>query len=88
MRIIYRAENIIDAHLVRHVLEAAGIHAHVAGEYLTGAMGDLPALGLVNVMVAAHDMEQAAPLVAEVDAELAQRRLQADYDLDGMADPA
>lgn len=88
MRIIYRAENIIDAHLVRHVLEAAGIHAHVGGEYLTGALGELPPLGLVNVMVSEHDVEVATPLVAEVDAELAQRRANADYDLDGLADPA
>jgi len=74
MRIVYRAENIIDAHLVRNVLEAAGIPAHVGGEYLTGAIGELPVMGLVTVMVAEHDVPAASRLAAEVDAELSERR--------------
>lgn len=86
MRIVYRAENIIDAHLVRNVLEGAGIHAHVGGEYLTGAMGELPVMGLVNVLVAEHDLPAAARLVADVDAELAERRENADYDADLLGD--
>lgn len=74
MRIVYRAENIIDAHLVRNVLEAAGIPAHVGGEYLTGAIGELPVMGLVTVMVAERDVAAASRLAAEVDAELSERR--------------
>lgn len=88
MRIVYRAENIIDAHLVRNVLEGAGIPAHVGGEYLTGAMGELPVLGLVTVLVAEHDLPAASRLVAEVDAELAERRGADDFDIDSAADPA
>ena len=37
MQIVYRAANIIDANLVKGVLEQAGIPAFVSGEYLTGA---------------------------------------------------
>lgn len=88
MRIVYRAENIIDAHLVRNVLEGAGIPAHVAGEYLTGAMGELPVMGLLTVMVAEHDVPAASDLVAQVDAELSERRLAEDFDVDGVSDPA
>ena len=61
MRVIYEAENLIDAHLVRGLLEQAGIPVFVRGEYLTGAIGELPPQGLVAVMVptiawpAAHD---------------------------------
>ena len=51
MRIVYEAENIIDAHLVKGLLESAGIPAFVRGEYLTGALGDLPVMGLVAVSV-------------------------------------
>ncbi|MBN8739782.1 MAG: hypothetical protein BGP24_22745 [Lysobacterales bacterium 69-70] len=82
MRIVYRAENIIDAHLVRNVLEAAGIPAHVGGEYLTGAIGELPVMGLVTVMVAENDVPAACRLAAEVDRELSERSA-ADFDLDG-----
>lgn len=82
MRIVYRAENLIDAHLVRNVLEHAGIPAHVGGEYLTGAMGELPVMGLVTVMVAEHDLTVASRVVAEVDAELAERRRADDFDTD------
>jgi hypothetical protein len=88
MRIVYRAENIIDAHLVRNVLEGAGIPAHVSGEYLTGAMGELPVMGLVTVLVAEHDWPAASHLAAEVDAELSERRRADDFDGDTLADPA
>ncbi len=88
MRIVYRAENIIDAHLVRNVLEGAGIPAHVGGEYLTGAMGELPVIGLVSVMVAEHDWPAASRLAAEIDAELSERRSANDFDIDPLADPA
>jgi hypothetical protein len=67
MRILYRAENIIDANLVKNVLAEAGIEAYVAGEYLTGGAGLLPAFGLVNVMVSDEDEAAAAPIAAEID---------------------
>jgi hypothetical protein len=70
MRRIYQAENIIDANLVKNALALAGIEAYVAGAYLTGAAGELPAFGLVSVMVAAEDEAAAAPIVAEIDAAL------------------
>lgn len=88
MRIVYRAENIIDAHLVRNVLEDAGIRAHVGGEYLIGAMGELPVMGLLSVMVAEHDLPAASDLVARVDAELAERRQVEDFDPGELGDPA
>ncbi|MBL8299264.1 MAG: DUF2007 domain-containing protein [Rhodanobacteraceae bacterium] len=88
MRIVYRAENIIDAHLVRNVLEGAGIPAHVAGEYLAGAMGELPVMGLLTVMVAEHDVPAARDLVAQVDAQLSEARAAEDFETDGLGDPA
>jgi predicted nucleic acid-binding protein len=85
MKTIYRAENIVDAHLVRNALESVGIPAHVAGEYLTGALGELPAMGLVAVMVADHDAPRAIQIAAEIDADLAD---QGDFaDSDPASDP-
>lgn len=51
MRTVYEAANQIDAHLVRHALEDAGIPAFVRGEALLGGVGELPACGLVAVCV-------------------------------------
>ncbi len=42
MKSLYAARNIAEAHLIRGYLESEGIHAEVRGEYLLGAMGDLP----------------------------------------------
>lgn len=70
MKIIYRAESIIDANLVKLALESVGVMAFVNGAHLTGAAGELPVSGLVNVMVADIDIERALPVVEEVDAAL------------------
>jgi hypothetical protein len=74
MRIIYRAENIIDAHLVKNALALEGITAFVSGEYLTGAVGELPVWNLVSVMVANPDVERAATIAQAVDAGLREQR--------------
>jgi hypothetical protein len=81
MRILYRAENIIDANLVKNALAQAGIEAYVTGEYLTGAAGQLPAFGLVNVMVADEDEAAAAPIAAEIDEMLREAAAQGAPDL-------
>jgi hypothetical protein len=74
VKIVYRAENIIDANLVKAALAEAGIQAFVAGEYLTGAIGQLPAWDLVTVMVAEADVERAASIAGAIDAALRESR--------------
>lgn len=87
MKIVYRAENIIDANLVKGALELEGITAFVSGEYLTGAVGELPVWNLVAVMVADLDVERAAPIAGRIDLALRERRAQHDG-LAGGAMPA
>lgn len=74
MKIIYRAENIIDANLVKGNLAMEGIPAYVSGEYLTGAVGELPVWNLVTVMVADHDIERATTIAQSIDAALRENR--------------
>ena len=74
VKIVYRAENIIDANLVKAALAEAGIPAFVAGEYLTGAIGQLPVSDLVTVMVAESDVERAASIAESIDSALRERR--------------
>jgi DNA primase len=88
MQIVYQAENIIDANLVKNALEDAGLVAFVSGQYLTGAAGELPVAGLVNVMVAQVDWPQARAIAQSVDAALAERRAGPVFDDDWVADPA
>lgn len=63
MIIIYRAANIADAHLIRQMLEAEGIHAFIQGEYLQGAVGELPANTEILVQVGNDDYAAARAVV-------------------------
>ena len=74
MQIVYRAENVIDAQLVKDALEGAGIRAFVSGSYLTGAIGQLPAWDYVSVMVAPDDVERAVPVVRQFNDDRADRQ--------------
>jgi hypothetical protein len=74
VEIVYRAENLIDANLVKNALEQAAIPAFVSGQYLTGAIGELPPLALVNVLVATADWPRARLIVERIDRDLAEAR--------------
>jgi hypothetical protein len=66
MQTVYEAANVIDAHLVRQALEAAGIPAYIRGEALTGGIGEIGVFGLVAVMVPAIAWPAAREVVAEL----------------------
>ncbi|PPJ41919.1 MULTISPECIES: DUF2007 domain-containing protein [unclassified Pseudoxanthomonas] len=51
MRVVYLADNLFDAHLVKHALEEVEIPAFVFGESLLGGMGELPLFGVLRVCV-------------------------------------
>lgn len=80
MRIVYHAEGIVDAHLVKDALEGAGIPAFINGEYLIGGVGQLPARDFIAVGVPDVFVEAAGPVVQEITkmlaAPLADERLQ------------
>ena len=69
MRVIYEAENLLDGHLVKGLLEQRGIPAFVSGQYLTGALGELPVAGIVTVYVAEDDEAAANDVIAELEAD-------------------
>jgi hypothetical protein len=74
MRIIYRAQNLIDAHLVKDALECAEVPAFISGEYLTGGVGQLPAMDYVAVLVPESSVDVAEPIVREIERALAEAR--------------
>lgn len=66
MRVVYEAANLIDAHLVRHALEAAGLPVFLRGEQLIGGMGELPLFGVVAVCVPEAALPEAREIVASL----------------------
>jgi hypothetical protein len=63
MKVVYEAANLIDAHLVRHALEAAEIPVFLRGEQLLGGMGELPLFGVIAVCVPDMAWPQAREIV-------------------------
>ncbi|MBU8975415.1 MULTISPECIES: DUF2007 domain-containing protein [unclassified Lysobacter] len=64
MKVVYQAANLIDAHLVRHALEAQEIPVFLQGEALTGGMGELPLFGTILVCVPDVVWPEASDIVA------------------------
>ena len=65
MKAVYQAAHGVDAHMIKALLEGAGIAAQVRGEYLQGALGELPVSGMVTVWVAEADVARAREMVLD-----------------------
>jgi putative signal transducing protein len=65
MKRVFEAANHIQAHMVMHVLEQAGVHALVQGEFLQSGAGELPLGNLVAVAVADEDEEIAREIISD-----------------------
>lgn len=68
MKQVYSPTNSAEAHMLAHQLEIAGIKAFVHGEQLQGAAGDLPAGGVIQLLVADEDYDEARRLLDKWDA--------------------
>ena len=71
MRVVYEPENIIDAHLVKGVLEHAGIPVYLRGEFLAGGIGELPVSGLLALCVAEIMEDEARRVLADLESDRA-----------------
>jgi hypothetical protein len=69
MKLLYEAQNSLEAHMILHMLEQAGLSARIDGEYLQGGIGDLQAIGLVRVMVEDTDYAEGKSIIQEWDAK-------------------
>lgn len=65
MRSVYEPAHSIEANLILGLLHQVGIKAHIAGEYLQGGAGELPAFGVMRVMVQDQDAAVARQLIEE-----------------------
>jgi len=67
MQLVFRAGNILEAHIVAGLLQSHGIDSHVGGHYLQGAVGDLPASDFAHVFVDDDDMPRAEALILDYE---------------------
>lgn len=68
MQRIYEPENLLEGQLLVDMLATEGVEAHLLGQHLIGAMGELPACGLLGLVVDDVDAERARTLIAEYNA--------------------
>lgn len=68
MKTVYEAANGVEAHMLCDLMQQEGITAFVRGAALQGAMGELPAAGLVRIEVAEADFARARALVEQWEA--------------------
>ena len=64
---VYSASSIMDAYLIKGLLESEGIPAVVVGDSLQGGIGELPVAGLITVKVEDGLVSQAARLIADFE---------------------
>jgi hypothetical protein len=67
MQIIFRAHNILEAQIVAGLLQTENIQAFVNGQYLQGAIGDLPATDFATISVHDEQCESAKRIIKEYE---------------------
>ncbi|KAF1706564.1 DUF2007 domain-containing protein [Pseudoxanthomonas sacheonensis] len=66
MQVVYRANNLIEAHLAKHALEGLDIPAFIFGESLLGGAGELPLFGVLRVCVPDSHIDEAMACLKEL----------------------
>lgn len=69
MQVVYRARDLFDAHLAKHLLEEADLPVFVLGESLLGGAGELPMFGVLRVCVPDGYEEQASACLLALSQE-------------------
>lgn len=64
---LYQCDNLIEAHLLKGMLEQCGIGVELDGESLVGGMGELPAAGLLVLRVAPEETQRARALIEDYE---------------------
>ncbi len=70
MQRIYEPQDVMEGELLLGMLASEGIEAYLTGQHLAGAVGELPACGLLGVMVEDAQAHRAQQLIAAYNAAL------------------
>ncbi|SDH91695.1 Putative signal transducing protein [Pseudomonas benzenivorans] len=68
MQRIYEPQDLLEAELLLGMLASEGIDAHLTGQHLIGAIGELPVCGLLGLLVEDRQAERAHGLIAAYNA--------------------
>jgi hypothetical protein len=66
--VVFDAANTVEAHMIVHLLQQAGIEGRIDGEHLQGGMGELPAAGNIRVRVSPENVAEARSVISEWEA--------------------
>ena len=70
MQRIYEPQDVMEGELLLGMLASEGIDAYLTGQHLAGAVGELPACGLLGLMVEDAQARSAQQLIAAYNAAL------------------
>ena len=70
MQRVYEPQDLMEGELLLAMLASEGIDAYLTGQHLAGAVGELPACGLLGVMVEDAQAHSAQQLIAAYNAAL------------------
>jgi hypothetical protein len=62
---VFNASNAVEAHLIVDLLRRSHVEARIEGEFLGHAIGDLPVIGLMRVVVDDQDAVLARSVIAQ-----------------------
>ena len=65
LKLLYHANDVIEAHIIAGMLQAQDIPAWVGGYYLQGGVGELAPMGFATVMVPDADLPIASSILEE-----------------------
>ena len=65
MRQVFEASDMLEAHVVKGLLQQEGVTGFIQGEYLQGGIGDLPVSGTVRIDVNNEDFDQAKLIIKQ-----------------------
>ncbi|MGE6793503.1 Putative signal transducing protein [Pseudomonas guineae] len=68
MQRIYEPQDLMEAELLLGMLASEGIEGYLTGQHLAGAVGELPACGLLGLMVEDEHAQDAQQLIAAYNA--------------------
>ncbi|HZX50834.1 putative signal transducing protein [Pseudomonas sp. XK-1] len=68
MQRVYEPQDLMEGELLLSMLASEGIEAYLTGQHLAGAVGELPACGLLGVLVEDEQAQSAQALIAAYNA--------------------
>lgn len=68
MQRIYEPQDLLEAEMLLGMLASEGITAHLVGQHLLGAIGELPLGGLLGLLVENEQAQRASGLIAAYNA--------------------